>query len=216
MRYVLPALPVSGPSGKRARRREAARLAQRQGTARRSGKTQPAVAPPRLPESLFALRVLVVPANAAVLTNQSTSYRTALGVLRSSQYCGVFFRLQAYRLRLQARKAPTSSPQASTTGFQASTTTLQAWPLASGNRGQVKRRVHARTHARPSPRAPPRAPPLSPLPPLPPSPSPLLPPPPTESAPKTFLPLFSPQTSVLSISGFVREPRCSNSVTWKP
>jgi hypothetical protein len=37
MRYVLPALPVSGPSGNRARRREAARLAQRQGAA---GKTQ--------------------------------------------------------------------------------------------------------------------------------------------------------------------------------
>jgi hypothetical protein len=41
MRYVLPALPVSGPRGNRARRREAARLAQlaqRQGAARRSGK----------------------------------------------------------------------------------------------------------------------------------------------------------------------------------
>jgi hypothetical protein len=37
MRYVLPALPVSGPSGKRVRRREAARLTQRQGAARRSG-----------------------------------------------------------------------------------------------------------------------------------------------------------------------------------
>jgi hypothetical protein len=60
MRCVLPALPVIGPSGKRARRREAARLAQRQGAARRSGKTRPAVAPPRLPESFFALRVLVV------------------------------------------------------------------------------------------------------------------------------------------------------------
>jgi hypothetical protein len=34
MRYVLPALPVSGPRGNRARRREAARLAQRQGAAR--------------------------------------------------------------------------------------------------------------------------------------------------------------------------------------
>jgi hypothetical protein len=44
MRYVLPALPVSGPSGKRARRPEAARLAQRQGAARRSGKTRLAVA----------------------------------------------------------------------------------------------------------------------------------------------------------------------------
>jgi hypothetical protein len=41
-------LAVSGPSGKRARRREAARLAQRQGAARRSGKTRLAVAPPRL------------------------------------------------------------------------------------------------------------------------------------------------------------------------
>jgi hypothetical protein len=52
MRYVLPALPVSGPSGNRARRREAARLAQRQGTARRSGKSTraPAVATPQLPE----------------------------------------------------------------------------------------------------------------------------------------------------------------------
>jgi hypothetical protein len=39
MSAVLPALPVSGPSGKRARRREVARLAQRQGAARRSGKT---------------------------------------------------------------------------------------------------------------------------------------------------------------------------------
>jgi hypothetical protein len=36
MRYVLPALSVSGSSGNRARRREAARLAQRQGAARRS------------------------------------------------------------------------------------------------------------------------------------------------------------------------------------
>jgi hypothetical protein len=44
MRYVPPAFPVSGPSGKRAR------LAQRQGAARRSGKARPAVAPPRLPE----------------------------------------------------------------------------------------------------------------------------------------------------------------------
>jgi hypothetical protein len=49
MRYVLPALPVSGPSGKRARRREAARLAQRQGAPRRSGKARPVLlAPPRL------------------------------------------------------------------------------------------------------------------------------------------------------------------------
>jgi hypothetical protein len=40
MRYGLPALPASGPArGKRARRREAARLALRQGSARRSGKT---------------------------------------------------------------------------------------------------------------------------------------------------------------------------------
>jgi hypothetical protein len=36
MRYVLPALPVSGPRGNRARRREAAQLAQHQG----GGKTQ--------------------------------------------------------------------------------------------------------------------------------------------------------------------------------
>jgi hypothetical protein len=50
MRYVLPALPVSGPSGTMARRHEAARLAQRQGAARRSGKTRPAVATPQLPE----------------------------------------------------------------------------------------------------------------------------------------------------------------------
>jgi hypothetical protein len=50
MRYVLPALPVSGPSGNRARRHEAARLAQRQGAARRSGKTRPAIATPQLPE----------------------------------------------------------------------------------------------------------------------------------------------------------------------
>jgi hypothetical protein len=39
--------------GKRARRREAARLAQRQGAARRSGKTRPTVAPPRLLESFL-------------------------------------------------------------------------------------------------------------------------------------------------------------------
>jgi hypothetical protein len=38
MRYVLPALPVSGPRDNRARRREAARQAQRQAT--RGGKTQ--------------------------------------------------------------------------------------------------------------------------------------------------------------------------------
>jgi hypothetical protein len=37
MRYVLPTLPVSGPSGKRARRPEAVRLAQHQGATRRSG-----------------------------------------------------------------------------------------------------------------------------------------------------------------------------------
>jgi hypothetical protein len=56
MRYVLPALPVSGPQRQRARRREAARLAQRQGAARRSGKTRPAFAafaPPRLLESFL-------------------------------------------------------------------------------------------------------------------------------------------------------------------
>jgi hypothetical protein len=70
MRYILPALPVSGPSGKRARQREAARLAQRQGAARRSGKTRPAVAPPQLLRKLLALRVLIILANAAVLTNQ--------------------------------------------------------------------------------------------------------------------------------------------------
>jgi hypothetical protein len=58
MRYVLPALPVSGPSGKKARRREAARLAQRQGAARRSGKTRPAVAPPR-PYSCLAIYLLI-------------------------------------------------------------------------------------------------------------------------------------------------------------
>jgi hypothetical protein len=73
MRYVLPAFSVSGPSGKRARRREPARLARRQGAARRSGKTRPAVVPPRLPESFFALRVLVVPANAAVLSKQQAT-----------------------------------------------------------------------------------------------------------------------------------------------
>ena len=58
MRYVLPALPVSGPRGNRARRREAARLAQRQGAARRSGKTRPAVAAPQLLQKLFALGVI--------------------------------------------------------------------------------------------------------------------------------------------------------------
>jgi hypothetical protein len=79
--------------------------------------------------------------------------------------------------------------------------------LTLGNRGQVKRRVHARTRARTHARA---------HPPIPPSlPPPTPPPPPTESAPKTFLPLLSPQTtafftSVLSLSGFVREPRCSS------
>ena len=55
MRYVLPALPVSGPRGNRARRREAARLAQRQGAARRSGKTRPAFTAPQLLQKLFAL-----------------------------------------------------------------------------------------------------------------------------------------------------------------
>jgi hypothetical protein len=38
---------------KRARRREATRLAQRQGAARRSGKARPAVAPPRLSAKLL-------------------------------------------------------------------------------------------------------------------------------------------------------------------
>jgi hypothetical protein len=82
--------------------------------------------------------------------------------------------------------------------------------LTLGNRGQAKRRVHARA-------------------PLPPRPAPL-PPPSPPSLP--FLPLSPPPqtqhfshctplrqllfTSVLCISGFVREPRCSNSVTWKP
>jgi hypothetical protein len=43
MRYVLPALPVSGPSSNRARRCEAARLAQRQGArGAASGKRQAA------------------------------------------------------------------------------------------------------------------------------------------------------------------------------
>jgi hypothetical protein len=75
MRYVLPALPVSGPgpSSNRARRREAARLAQRQGAARRSGKTRPAVTAPRSFCKAPALRMLVVPANAAVLTNQQAT-----------------------------------------------------------------------------------------------------------------------------------------------
>jgi hypothetical protein len=47
MSYRHCKLPVSGPNGKRARRREAARLARRQGAARRSGKTRPAVTTPR-------------------------------------------------------------------------------------------------------------------------------------------------------------------------
>jgi hypothetical protein len=47
MSYRHCKLPVSGPIGKRARRREAARLARRQGAARRSGKTRPAVTTPR-------------------------------------------------------------------------------------------------------------------------------------------------------------------------
>jgi hypothetical protein len=96
-----------------------------------------------------------------------------------------------------------------------------AGKLPFGNRGQVKRRVRARTHARTHARAPlpprpaPRAPPPPPLPP--PSPSSLsLPPPPNT----TFLPLLSPQTtfftSVLSIPGIAREPRCSKSVTCNP
>jgi hypothetical protein len=73
--------------------------------------------------------------------------------------------------------------------------------LTLGNRGQVKRRVHARTHVRPSPRAP--LPPPTPLSPLP---------------KKTFLPLLSPQitaffSSVLFISGFVRDFLRSNSAT---
>jgi hypothetical protein len=56
MRYVLPALPVSGPRGNMARRREAARLAQHQGgVARRSGKTRPAFTAPQLLQKLFAL-----------------------------------------------------------------------------------------------------------------------------------------------------------------
>jgi hypothetical protein len=69
MRYVLPALPAaSGP----AQRQEgaAARLAQRQGAARRSGKTRPAVAPPRLSAKFLALRMVVSRANAAMRTNQ--------------------------------------------------------------------------------------------------------------------------------------------------
>ena len=70
MRYVLPALPVSGPSGKRARRREAARLAQRQGAARRSGKTRPAFTAPQLPQKLFALESDRHSLESAVLTNQ--------------------------------------------------------------------------------------------------------------------------------------------------
>jgi hypothetical protein len=74
MRYILPTLSVSGASGKRARRREAARLAQRQGAARRG---RLAVAPPRLLESFFlALRVLVIPANAAVLTKRQATELT--------------------------------------------------------------------------------------------------------------------------------------------
>jgi hypothetical protein len=65
--------------------------------------------------------------------------------------------------------------------------------LTLGNRGQVKRRVHARTCAPPPA---PRAPPPPPLPP--PSPSSLTLPPPSPPPPQhntTFLPLISPQTT---------------------
>jgi hypothetical protein len=80
--------------------------------------------------------------------------------------------------------------------------------LTLGNRGQVKRRVHAHTHARTHVRPSPRAPRPSPPPPPPPSPSSLsLPPPPTHPTPtppeaqhfshcfllrQLFFPLFSP------------------------
>jgi hypothetical protein len=84
MRYVLPALPVSGPNGKKARRREAARLAQRQGAARRSGKTRPAVTPPRLSAKLLCPRSAGSLANAAVLSNQKATERQQQ-VLYSSQ-----------------------------------------------------------------------------------------------------------------------------------
>jgi hypothetical protein len=115
---------------------------------------------------------------------------------------------------------------AHTEGFSQDSSSCKYVPdrkLTLGNMGLVKRRVHARTtharthagaHVRPSP-------PSSPLPPLPPSPSS----PPTESAPKkgppTALlrqcyrqPLFF--ASVPSISGFVRELRCSNPVNCSP
>jgi hypothetical protein len=83
--------------------------------------------------------------------------------------------------------------------------------LTLGNRGEVKRRVHARVHARTHARAPlpPRPAPSLPFPPLPP-PSP--PPPPQGIRPN--LPFTSSDNvfffpSVLSISGFAREPRCT-------
>jgi hypothetical protein len=70
--------------------------------------------------------------------------------------------------------------------------------LTSGSRGQVERRVRACVRALPHPT-----------------------PHGIRGTHTAFLPLLSPQTtafftSVLSISGFVREPRCSNSVTWNP
>jgi hypothetical protein len=100
MRCVLPALPASGPSGNRVRRREAARLAQRQGAARRSGKTRPAVAAPHSAKALCP-GVLVTQANAAMPTKaqpiDSTSYRTTTRVLHSSSVGG--------RLRDSSHKA---------------------------------------------------------------------------------------------------------------
>ena len=118
MRYVLPALPVSGPRGNRARRREAARLAQRQGAARRSGKTRPAVAPPRLLQKLFALRVIVTLWKALCsLNNKLQNYNKSsalITILRSNkttrlQDCRL--RLQAYRLRLQAHRLRLQAPK---------------------------------------------------------------------------------------------------------
>jgi hypothetical protein len=77
MRYVLPALPVSGSRGNRARRREAARLAQRQAP-RGGGKAQRQDAAGCCgalfcKQSFFALRVLVTQANAAMRTNQQAT-----------------------------------------------------------------------------------------------------------------------------------------------
>jgi hypothetical protein len=82
MRYVLPALPVSGPSGKRARRREAARLAPRGGKTQRQDAAGCCAA--SASRAFLALGVAVSLENAMLTNQQATELQPR--VLHSSSW----------------------------------------------------------------------------------------------------------------------------------